>query len=125
MGIWVIPGRPDQTELLSRLLNRLTELVENTLSAGRVAVAVACNTSVHLVVVNLGIDHGLDTGLKSKLCIERLVDDMVHRNEKMLTSVVDLWIGVEESATLFPMECSKELRTAKDRLGLSFRLHGL
>lgn len=44
-----------------------TELVKYTLSACRVAVAIACNALVNIVVVDVGIEHGLDTGFEAKL----------------------------------------------------------
>lgn len=54
----------------------LTELVENTLATGRVTVAVACNTGIDIVVVDLGIDHRLDTSLKSELYLQQSVNEM-------------------------------------------------
>lgn len=43
------------------------KLVENALAAGRVAVAIACNTGLHIIVVDFGIEHGLDASFISKL----------------------------------------------------------
>ena len=47
------------------------ELVEDALAAGAVAVAVAGNALVDVVVVDLGVEQGLDAGLKAEL---RVVD---------------------------------------------------
>lgn len=46
---------------------RLTELVEYTLSTSRVPVTVACDTGINIVVVDIGIDQGLDASLESEL----------------------------------------------------------
>ena len=54
------------------------ELVEHTLAAGGVAIAVASDTLVNIVVVDLGIEHSLDTSLETEL------------------SVVDLAAGLDE-----------------------------
>ena len=54
------------------------ELVEHTLAAGGVAIAVAGDTLINVVVVDLSIQHSLDTGLETEL------------------SVVDLAAGLDE-----------------------------
>lgn len=59
------------------------ELVEDTLPAGGVTVAVAGNTLVNIVVVDLGIKHGLDTGLETELGVVNLsarLDELGHAN---------------------------------------------
>ncbi|KFY21090.1 hypothetical protein V491_03168, partial [Pseudogymnoascus sp. VKM F-3775] len=43
------------------------ELVEDALAAGGVAVAVACDALVDIIVADLGVEHGLDSGLEAKL----------------------------------------------------------
>jgi hypothetical protein len=45
------------------------ELVEYSLPAGRVAVAVASNALVHIVVVDLCVQHGFDAGFEAELCV--------------------------------------------------------
>jgi len=45
------------------------ELVEYSLAAGGVAVAVAGNALVHVVVVDLCIQHGFDAGFEAELCV--------------------------------------------------------
>ena len=41
------------------------ELVENTLTAGTVAIAVACNGLLDIIVVDLGIQESFDTGFEA------------------------------------------------------------
>jgi hypothetical protein len=48
-----------------------TELVEDALTACRIAIAVACDTLVYIVVVDVRVKHSLDTGLEAEL---RVVD---------------------------------------------------
>ena len=48
-----------------------TELVEDALAAGGVAVAVAGDALVDIVVVNLGIEEGFDAGFEAEF---RVVD---------------------------------------------------
>lgn len=50
---------------------RHAELVEDALSAGRVAVAVARDTLVDIVVVDVCVEHGFDTRFEAEL---RVVD---------------------------------------------------
>lgn len=47
------------------------ELIEDALSAGAVAVAVACNTLVYIVVVNVCVKHGFHTSFETEF---RVVD---------------------------------------------------
>lgn len=57
------------------------ELVEDALAAGRVAVAVAGDTLVDVVVVDLGVKHGLDTGLEAELSVVNIaagLDELGH-----------------------------------------------
>lgn len=49
-----------------------SELVKHSLATGGVAVAVACNSLVDIVVVDMGIKHSLDTSLESELSIINL-----------------------------------------------------
>ena len=49
-----------------------SKLVENTLAAGGVAVAVACYALVDLVIVYLGVEEGFDTGLCNELRVSRV-----------------------------------------------------
>src|SRR4051812_32939903 len=44
-----------------------TELVEDALAAGAVAVGVAGDALLDVVVVDAGVDHGLDPGLEAHL----------------------------------------------------------
>jgi hypothetical protein len=45
------------------------KLVEDTLPAGRVSVAVACDTLIHVVVVDVSVQHRLHTGFETKFCV--------------------------------------------------------
>jgi len=57
------------------------KLVEDSLTTGGVAVAVACNSLIDIVVVDLGIEHSLDTSFESKLGIINLssgLDELGH-----------------------------------------------
>ena len=59
------------------------ELVEDALAAGGVAVAVACNALVDLVVVDLGIEHGLDAGFEAEFMVIDFasgLDELGHAN---------------------------------------------
>lgn len=57
------------------------ELVEDALSACAVAIAVACYTLVDVVVVDVSIEHSLDTGLESEFWVVNLssrLDELGH-----------------------------------------------
>jgi hypothetical protein len=57
------------------------ELVEDALTACRIAVAVACDTLVNVVVVDVRVEHSLDTGLKAELWVVDLaagLDELRH-----------------------------------------------
>ncbi|KFY87906.1 hypothetical protein V498_06977 [Pseudogymnoascus sp. VKM F-4517 (FW-2822)] len=57
------------------------ELVEDALAARGVAVAVAGNTLVNVIVADLGVKHGLDTGLETELGVVNLsarLDELGH-----------------------------------------------
>lgn len=58
-----------------------SKLVEDALAASAVAVAVACNTLLNIVVVDMSIKHSLNTSLESKLGIVHLatgLDELGH-----------------------------------------------
>lgn len=58
-----------------------TELVEHTLATGAVTVAVAGHALINIIVVDLGIKHGLDTSLKTELGVVDLatgLDELGH-----------------------------------------------
>jgi hypothetical protein len=46
-----------------------TELIENSLAAGAVSVDVACYTLIDVVVGDVGVQHGLDTGLETHFMV--------------------------------------------------------
>jgi len=52
------------------------ELVEDSLTAGRIAVAVACDALVDIVVVDLSIQHGLDTSFETELSVVDLASGL-------------------------------------------------
>jgi hypothetical protein len=57
------------------------ELVEHALAARRVAIAVARNALVNVVVVDVRIEHGFDTGLEAELGVVDLatgLDELCH-----------------------------------------------
>ncbi|KAK1841186.1 hypothetical protein CCHR01_16172 [Colletotrichum chrysophilum] len=57
------------------------ELVEDALAAGAVAIAVAGDALVDVVVVDLGVEHGLDAGLEAQLRVVDLaagLDELCH-----------------------------------------------
>jgi len=57
------------------------ELVEDSLSASRIAIAVTCNALVDVVVVDVRVKHGLDTRLKAQLWVVNLatrLDELGH-----------------------------------------------
>lgn len=57
------------------------ELIEDSLSAGGISVAVTCHTLVDIVVVDLGIKHGLNTRLEPEFGIINLasgLDELGH-----------------------------------------------
>jgi len=60
-----------------------SELIENPLATGAVAVNIACNTLVNIVVVDVGVQHGLDTGFEAQLMVVDLatgLDEFGHTN---------------------------------------------
>ena len=59
------------------------ELVEDALAACRIAVAVACDALVDIVVVDVRIKHGLDTSLEAEL---RVVDLAARLDELQIVS---------------------------------------
>ncbi|KFX92965.1 hypothetical protein V490_05049, partial [Pseudogymnoascus sp. VKM F-3557] len=66
------------------------ELVEDTLTAGGVTVAVAGNTLVNIIVADLGVKHGLDTGLETELSVVNLsarLDELGHANAEDVASL--------------------------------------
>ncbi|KAB8670408.1 hypothetical protein FH972_026321 [Carpinus fangiana] len=57
------------------------ELVEDALAAGGVTVDIACNALLDVIVVDVGVEHGLDAGLVAKLCVVDLaagLDELGH-----------------------------------------------
>lgn len=57
------------------------KLVEDALTAGAVTVAVASNTLLDIVVVDVSIQHGLDTSLETELIVVDLatgLDELGH-----------------------------------------------
>jgi hypothetical protein len=48
---------------------RLAELVEDALAAGAIAIAVAGDAHVDVVVVDLRVQHGFDAGFEAELCV--------------------------------------------------------
>jgi hypothetical protein len=66
------------------------ELVEDALAAGGVAVAVAGDTLVNIVVADMGVEHGLDTGLETELGVVNLsarLDELGHANAEDVASL--------------------------------------
>lgn len=64
---------------------RHAKLIEHPLATGGVAVAVACNALVHIVVINVGVQHGLDAGFEAQLCVVHLAagfDELGHAHAK-------------------------------------------
>ena len=49
--------------------SRHAKLVEDTLTAGTIAIAVACNSLVNVVIVDVCVHQGLDTSFVSELCV--------------------------------------------------------
>ncbi len=45
------------------------KLVEDALAAGRVAIAVACDTLVDVVIVDLGIEESFDPGFEAEFVV--------------------------------------------------------
>ena len=60
------PGRAIVVDVINRDLGH-AELVEDPLAAGAVAIAVACNSLVDIIVVDLGVQQCLDTGFEAEL----------------------------------------------------------
>ena len=64
---------------------RHAKLIEDSLAACAVAVAVACDALVDVVVVDLGIEHSLDTSFKPELGVVDLssrLDELGHAYAK-------------------------------------------
>jgi hypothetical protein len=62
-----------------------TDLIEDALSACRVSVTITCNALVNLVVVDVRVEHGLDTSFETKLRIIDLsagLDELGHAYTK-------------------------------------------
>ena len=58
-----------------------SKLVEDSLAAGGVAIAIACNALIDIVVVDLGIEHSFDTSFESELSVVNLsswLDELGH-----------------------------------------------
>lgn len=62
-----------------------SKLVENSLSASRIAITIACYSLIDIVVIDLCIQHSLYTGFKPELCIVDLatrLNELGHANAK-------------------------------------------
>lgn len=86
------------------------ELVEDTLAAGGVTVTVAGNTLVNIVVADLGVKHGLDTGLETELGVVNLsarLDELGHAYAEDVASLAgggsdhDCGLGVIRMGRMF------------------------
>jgi len=67
------------------------KLVENSLAAGGVSVAVACHTLVDIVVIDLSIKHSLDTSLETKFGVINLasgLDELGHAHAENVAWLV-------------------------------------
>jgi hypothetical protein len=69
------------------------KLVEDSLTASGIAVAVACDTLVDIVVVDLGVEHGLDTSFETELSVVDLasgLDELGHAHAEDVAWLIAL-----------------------------------
>ena len=74
------------------------ELVENALAAGGVAIAIACYALVDIVVIDLGVKEGFDTGLCNDFSISRIVRGLHERLESKQHSS-RFWVKLDSNWT--------------------------